>query len=142
MAFTPVLSAVGGALIGASAALLFAVDGRIAGISVMVAGTVQPVLGDVRWRVLFLGGLVAAGVAVALFAPGTLGAPAGLPLWAMLVAGLAVGVGTTLGNGCTSGHGVCGIGRGSLRSIVATITFLATGALTVFVVRHVIGGGR
>jgi uncharacterized membrane protein YedE/YeeE len=128
----------GGALIGCAASLLLLGNGRIAGVSGIVGGVLAPVRRDVLWRVLFLVGLLAAGVAGALLAPSLLSAsPRSLPLLAM--AGLLVGVGTRIGNGCTSGHGVCGISRLSTRSIVATLTFIATGVLTVALQRLVAG---
>jgi uncharacterized membrane protein YedE/YeeE len=121
---------IGGALIGLAASLLLWSTGRIAGISGIVAELLLGARGDRAWRAAFLAGLVAAGVAFALFWPGAVGpSPRTLPVVA--VAGVLVGVGTRLGNGCTSGHGVCGISRLSPRSIVATLTFMATGILTV-----------
>ncbi|WP_426751873.1 YeeE/YedE family protein [Myxococcus sp. Y35] len=130
----------GGALIGLSASLLLLSHGRIAGISGVVGSLLMPVRGDVSWRLQFSAGLLAGGLLLAWLLPQAFSAPAPLSLGgaAMLAgAGLMVGVGSRLGNGCTSGHGVCGISRGSLRSIVATVTFMATGVLTVYLVRHV-----
>jgi uncharacterized membrane protein YedE/YeeE len=134
------LSLLGGALIGLSASLLLLANGRVAGISGVVGSLVSPTRGDVAWRVLFFAGLLAGGLLLSWLRPQSFPAPASSSPggFAMLVAaGLLVGYGTRLGNGCTSGHGVCGISRGSLRSIAATLTFMATGALTVFLVRHV-----
>jgi len=131
----------GGALIGLSASLLLLSHGRVAGISGVVGSLLMPVRGDVSWRLQFFGGLLAGGLLLVWLRPQSFAAPSSLSLGgvAMLVgAGLLVGVGSRLGNGCTSGHGVCGISRGSLRSIVATLTFMATGVLTVYVVRHVL----
>jgi uncharacterized membrane protein YedE/YeeE len=131
---------VGGALIGASAALLFAANGRIAGISGVASGLVVPAKGDVAWRALFLVGMLAGGLAGAALVPGAFdasGAP-GIPMLA--VSGLLVGLGARLGSGCTSGHGVCGLSRLSLRSLAATATFVGTGMLTVLVLR--LGGHR
>lgn len=125
----------GGALIGLSASLLLALNGRVAGISGIVGGLLVPTRGDVVWRALFVAGLVAGGIAAYLVSPESFdasGAPA-LPLVAL--AGALVGLGTRLGNGCTSGHGVCGISRLSPRSLAATLTFMTTGALTVLVMR-------
>lgn len=125
----------GGALIGLSASLLLALNGRVAGISGIVGGLLVPARGDVVWRALFVAGLVAGGIAAYLVSPESFdasGAPA-LPLVAL--AGALVGLGTRLGNGCTSGHGVCGISRLSPRSLAATLTFMTTGALTVLVMR-------
>ncbi len=126
----------GGALIGAAAALLLLTHGRIAGISGVVGGLLPPAATDRGWRVAFIAGLLAAGAIAALVAPAALGAPVRSPL-AVVVAGLLVGFGTNLGNGCTSGHGVCGLSRGSVRSLAAVVTFMATGAITAWLV----GGG-
>ncbi len=137
--FTPYSALFSGTLIGLAAVLLLAGSGRIAGVSGILAGTLTPT-GDGRlWRWLFLGGLVigCALVRLAGYAP-ELSISASTAQ--IIVAGLAVGVGTRLGNGCTSGHGVCGIARFSARSLVATVTFIVAGAATVFVVHHVIGG--
>lgn len=128
----------GGALIGVSAALLLALNGRVVGVSGMLGGVLAPsaarARGDVAWRLLALGGLVLAGVIAAYVAPEQLGrSPRSLPVLAL--AGLCVGVGTRLGNGCTSGHGVCGVSRLSPRSLIATATFIATGVLTVAALR-------
>jgi uncharacterized protein len=134
------LPLLGGALIGLSASLLLWANGRVAGISGIVSALLAPVRGDISWRALFFGGLLSGGLLLAWLRPGSFAAPAPLSLGggALLVtAGLLVGFGSRLGRGCTSGHGVCGISRGSVRSIAATLTFMATGALTVFLVRHV-----
>ena len=130
----PVDALVGGAAIGLAAVLLLLWNGRIAGISGILAGVVRPQRGEMGWRVAFLGGLAAGAVILASFAPAALEVRAPVALPGVALAGLLVGVGTRIGNGCTSGHGVCGIGRLSPRSIVATITFMATGALTVLLV--------
>ncbi len=137
--FTPISSALGGVLIGASAMLLWLTLGRIAGISGILGGLAGARGEDRAWRIAFLAGLVGAPLLVALLA----GEPrteiaAGPAL--LIAAGLLVGFGTRLGAGCTSGHGVCGIARLSPRSIVATLVFMATAGATVFVTRHVIGG--
>lgn len=122
----------GGALIGAAAALMMGLHGRIAGISGVLGGILT---GDrALWRGLFVGGLVAGGLLMSQLTPSAFPSESSRSMAALIVAGLAVGVGTRMGNGCTSGHGVCGIARGSRRSIVATVTFIATGALTVWVV--------
>jgi uncharacterized membrane protein YedE/YeeE len=137
--FTPIASLFGGALIGASATAMLVLDGKVAGISGILGGLVRPKQGDVAWRALFALGLLAGGVAMSVLRPSSFGA-APRSLFVLAIAGLVVGVGTALSNGCTSGHGVCGISRFSRRSMVATITFMATGAATVFVVRHLFGG--
>lgn len=138
--FTPLTGMIGGALIGLAATLLLLVNGRIAGISGILGGALDGPREDLGWRTTFLAGLVAGPllVAVARGALPEITLQASIPM--LIVAGLLVGFGTQLGNGCTSGHGVCGIARGSPRSFWATVTFFATAVTTVFVVRHVIGG--
>ena len=140
MNFTPWSSLLGGALIGASATLLLMLDGRIAGISGIVGGLLeQKAPREAAWRALFVAGLLAGGLVLLALRPAAFGEPVvSLPLTAL--GGLLVGFGTRLGGGCTSGHGVCGISRLSSRSLVATLTFMATGVITAFVVRHVLGG--
>jgi uncharacterized membrane protein YedE/YeeE len=140
--FTPLPSLLGGMLLGLAASLLLLFDGRIAGISGIVGGLVFPRAGEVRWRASFVAGLVAGGLALRAIRPAVLAVVLDVPLGAVVLAGMLVGLGTRLGNGCTSGHGVCGISRGSVRSLAATLTFMATGALTVFVVRHLLAGPR
>jgi uncharacterized protein len=137
--FTPVSALIGGLLIGASAALFLLLSGRIAGISGILGGLLHPARSEIGWRTAFLAGLFIAPLAYVAFG-GTLPPvvlDASLPLLA--VAGLIVGFGTRLGAGCTSGHGVCGIGRGSPRSLAATAVFMTTAIATVFITRHVIG---
>jgi len=136
--FTPVSALIGGGLIGLSAAILLAVNGRLAGISGIMAGLVPPSRDDATWRVLFIVGLLG-GAAAWLVASGgpAIEFDVGWPV--VVIGGLLVGVGTRIGAGCTSGHGVCGLARLSPRSIVATGTFVGVGALTVFVSRHLIG---
>jgi uncharacterized membrane protein YedE/YeeE len=138
--FTPLSAAIGGALIGLSAALLMLLNGRIAGITGIVAGVLQPVWNDQPWRVAFLAGLLGAPLLAAL-AGYSFAAPSVDEGWTVIiVAGLLVGFGTRLGGGCTSGHGVCGIARLSPRSIVATGVFMVVAIAVVFIRRHVIGG--
>lgn len=132
--FTPVTALVGGTLIGAAATLLWAVNGRIAGVSGIVGGVLRPVRGEVGWQLSFLCGLLLAGFAAARFAPQAFGA-APLSWGGLVLAGLCVGVGTRVARGCTSGHGVCGLSRGSTRSIIATLTFMLTAAVTVGLAR-------
>jgi uncharacterized membrane protein YedE/YeeE len=129
----------GGALIGLAAVVLLLANGRIAGISGIVAGLQSPITADKDWRIAFVVGLWLGALVYWLLrgAMFTVELTAAWPLLA--VAGLLVGFGTRMGSGCTSGHGVCGIARMSQRSIVATLTFMATGAVTVYVVRHVLG---
>lgn len=142
--FTPWTSLAGGVLIGLSAVMVMALFGRIAGISGISSGflgTMLPTPGAPRdrgWRVAFLLGLVAAPLALML-AGGTIAQRVPGNLAGMAVAGLLVGLGTAIGSGCTSGHGVCGLARLSRRSLAAVLTFMAAGFATVFVLRHVIG---
>ncbi|WP_210485744.1 YeeE/YedE family protein [Microvirga antarctica] len=138
-AFTPVSAVTGGIMIGAAAALLLLLIGRVAGISGIVGGLIPPRRKDAAWRVAFLAGLV---LAPAVYTFGGSRAPSvsiDAPFAVVLVGGLLVGFGSRLGAGCTSGHGVCGIGRGSPRSLAATGIFMATAILTVFLTRHVWG---
>jgi uncharacterized membrane protein YedE/YeeE len=138
--FTPVASTIGGLLIGAAAALLLVLNGRIAGISGIVGGMFGKAAGGRGWRVAFVLGLLAGGLLAQWIVREPFGAgPSGSLAW-LVIAGLLVGVGTQLGSGCTSGHGVCGISRLSARSIVATSVFISVAAGTVFLTRHVLGG--
>jgi uncharacterized membrane protein YedE/YeeE len=133
-------SLAGGALLGLSASLLLLFNGRIAGISGIAGGLLSSHAWSERaWRLTFLGGLVGGGLLLRALWPQVLGAPTVMGAAWVVAAGLLVGFGARLANGCTSGHGVCGLSRGSLRSLVATGTFMATAALTVFLVRHVLG---
>jgi uncharacterized protein len=137
--FTPVSALVGGLMIGGAATLLLWFNGRIAGISSIARGLLGWKPGDLLWRVLFLGGIVAgAGIYYVLFGHVPVPRP-GFPAWLLGIGGVLVGFGTALGSGCTSGHGVCGLGRLSVRSLVATLIFLLTGIVTTYVVRHVFG---
>lgn len=145
--FTPVSSLLGGALIGLAASVLLLVHGRVAGIAGILGETLRGdgTRGEGVFRAAFLGGLVAAGIALRLVYPGAFaaaGSASASSLGLVAIAGVLVGYGTRLGSGCTSGHGVCGISRLSKRSIAATLTFMAAGAVTVFIVRHVVGVGR
>ena len=126
----------GGVLIGLSATLLLWLNGRVAGVSGILNGVLFPKRHDVAWRLLFLGGLVAASGATMAFFPGAPEPRADFPRLGLVVAGLLVGFGTRMGNGCTSGHGVCGIGRLSPRSLVAVLTFMATAIATTTLMRH------
>jgi uncharacterized membrane protein YedE/YeeE len=138
-AFAPWPALGGGLLIGLGAAILLLGDGRIAGVSGVVGGLLRPRAGDVAWRAAFVLGLVVAPFAAALVGWSLVPQiDAGFGMVAL--AGLAVGVGTRYGAGCTSGHGICGVARLSPRSLVATATFMAAGFATVFVVRHLLGG--
>lgn len=137
-AFLP--SLLGGILIGLSASLLLLFNGRVAGISGITGGLLTPKSGELGWRMAFTGGLVLGGALLVAFLPRTMGAPVVSSAGVTILAGLLVGFGSRLGSGCTSGHGVCGISRVAKRSLVATMTFMFTGAVTVFVMRHVLGG--
>lgn len=133
--FTPWTSFAGGILIGCAAALLVLSSGRIAGVSGIAGGLLTPRRADIGWRIAFLLGLLLAPVVFRLY--GRLPFPridAGFGT--LLIAGLLVGLGTSYGSGCTSGHGVCGLSRLSPRSLVATVAFMAAGMATVFLVRH------
>ena len=137
MNFTPQTALAGGVLIGLAAAVLILFSGRIAGISGILGGLLRPQRGDAGWRLAFLAGLLAAPVLygmVTALPEVTIDAGAGT----LVAAGLLVGVGTRYGSGCTSGHGVAGISRGSPRSLVATAAFMFAGFLTVYIVRHVL----
>jgi len=132
---------IGGVMIGTAAALLFALNGRIAGVS-GVLGTLildRPT-GEAPWRALFLAGLVLGALLMSLLRPDVAKSTLQTGWAGMVVAGLIVGFGTRMGSGCTSGHGVCGMARLSRRSFLATLTFMAAGFATVFVLRHVLGG--
>ena len=134
--FTPVQALVGGLLIGTAATLTLWTSGRIAGISGILAGSLFQKGQEALWRGLFLCGLLLGGATYSLFNGGLEIETEATPLMTIL-AGLLVGFGTRMGNGCTSGHGVCGIARFSRRSLVATITFMMVAMLTVWVIRHV-----
>jgi uncharacterized membrane protein YedE/YeeE len=135
--FTPSSALAGGMAIGLAAGLFILLSGRVAGVSGILAGLAPPHAGDVGWRIAFIAGLVLApSIAALIFNPAP---PVFDSSWsALAIAGLLVGFGARLGSGCTSGHGVCGLSRLSLRSLVATATFMLTGLVTVFIIRHVI----
>ncbi len=136
--FTPYSALAGGALIGIASALLLFFNGRIAGISGIMNGVFFAPKSDKTWRLLFLAGLVVGGLLLQGFAPGFNTPRQGYPIVSLAIGGFLVGCGTRMANGCVSGHGVCGIARFSLRSIAATLTFIATGMLTVYVLRHLL----
>jgi uncharacterized protein len=138
--FTPVSAAIGGALIGLSAVLLMVLNGRIAGVTGVFAGLIDPVSTDRAWRATFIAGMILAPLSAALVGY-TIPIPR-MPasLVTVVIAGLLVGFGTRLSNGCTSGHGVCGIARLSPRSITATVVFMAAAIVVVALTRHVLGG--
>jgi uncharacterized protein len=134
-AFTPWSALIGGAIIGVAAAMLALFNGRVAGISGIVGALLRPAFPDFTWRAAFVAGLLLAPVAYVVFRA----LPAvtiDASYSTLILAGLLVGVGTRYASGCTSGHGVCGVSRVSPRSIVATLTFMAAGFVTVYFVRH------
>lgn len=136
--FTPLQSLFGGALIGLAAVLLMAFHGRIAGISGIVSGVIPPLGSDWAWRAAFLAGAIVVPF-IFVLGGGTVEFSVPVSNIALVIGGVLVGIGVHLGNGCPSGHGICGIARLSPRSIVAVLTFMATAFITVFVVRHLIG---
>jgi uncharacterized membrane protein YedE/YeeE len=140
--FTPIPSLIGGALIGLSTSMLLLFNGRIAGISGIFGGLLIRRPGDVAWRAFFLAGLLAGGYVMSRVDPAAFPHAVLRSAPVIALAGFAVGFGTRLGNGCTSGHGVCGISRLSARSIVATLVFMAAGVIAVFVANHLPGGAR
>ena len=137
--FTPLASTAGGVLIGLSAAVMLLFKGRIAGISGIAGGILRGGRHDLDWRLSFVGGMAATALGYALLAPEAFANTREVATPVLMLAGLLVGYGTRLGNGCTSGHGVCGISRGSKRSLTATATFMLTAGLTVYLVQHVWG---
>lgn len=136
--FTPWSSLAGGVLIGFATAMFLLLNGRIAGISGILGGLLQPIKGDIGWRVAFITGLIFSPIAFSIAAPlPEVQIDAGTA--SLIMAGLLVGIGTRYGSGCTSGHGVCGLSRLSPRSMVATALFILAGFVTVFITRHLIG---
>ena len=134
-----IIALIGGGLIGVSSVLLMGLTGRIAGVSGIVGGLLPPKPAEDRtWRIAFILGLLLAPTLLAISTgDNRIGVPTAGPL-VLIAAGLLVGVGTAIGSGCTSGHGICGISRLSMRSVAATATFVATAMITVFIVRHVL----
>lgn len=140
--FTPVPAFIGGALIGLAAAFLLFAKGRIAGISGIAGGIIYPEqTSDIYWRILFVLGLILGGFIYQWSGLGVgvdqIEAMVSKPL--LILAGLLVGIGTQIGTGCTSGHGICGLARRSPRSLVATLCFMGSAIVTVFIVRHLLG---
>jgi hypothetical protein len=140
MSFTPGAGLAGGALIGLASAALLLANGRIAGISGILGGCLAAARGDAAWRLAFLAALPLGAWLATLAGVAAPGFAITSNPFVLVAGGLLVGFGTRLGNGCTSGHGVCGLSRGSRRSLVATSTFMLAAALTVLVVRHLLGG--
>jgi uncharacterized membrane protein YedE/YeeE len=138
--FTPISALIGGLLIGLSACLLLLLNGRIAGISGIVGGLLQARAGEQRlWRSLFLAGLVLGTLGYLVVSGAQAPARQDFPIPLLLLAGFLTGFGTARANGCTSGHGVCGLARLSVRSLVAVLTFLTAAIVTTYGVRHVLG---
>lgn len=137
--FTPFSAMAGGALIGVSAAMLWIANGRIAGISGIVGGLLAPLNADFAWRAAFIVGVLAAPVLYRASGDAVPDLATPVSLAVVLAAGVLVGIGTRLGGGCTSGHGVCGLARLSPRSLAATGVFMIAAAVTVYVVRHIVG---
>lgn len=135
--FTPWTALAGGLLIGAAAVLLLWLTGRIAGVSGIAGRAATAARGDRAWRWAFTAGLVLGAVLWAALG-GTVALRSGFPAWALVAGGLLTGYGTALGNGCTSGHGVCGVARLSRRSLAATAAFLLVALATTFVARHLL----
>ena len=139
--FAPLPALAGGLLIGAAATLLLWLNGRIAGVSGIVSHVLSPRSGDVGWRLCFIAGLVAGGTLGFAVVPYSVPRAAVDSPVLIALAGLLVGIGTSYGAGCTSGHGVCGLARRSARSLVATLVFMAAGVAAVFVLRHMLHVG-
>jgi len=135
--FTPISALLGGILIGVSALLLFWLNGRLAGISSISGKLLVLNKGDIAWRVVFLAGLIGGTALYYAFNHSIPVARANFPPALLIISGLLIGFGTAQANGCTSGHGVCGLARFSLRSFAATLTFLVTGIITTYIIRHV-----
>jgi len=138
--FTPIQSLIGGALLGLGAALLLLLNGRVAGISGIFSGLLLPARGEFAWRALFIAGVMCGGLLVGSLRPELFGNSLPRSNVAVVAAGILVGFGSRLANGCTSGHGLCGVSRRSTRSLAATMTFMATGIATAFLIRHAFGG--
>jgi uncharacterized protein len=138
--FTPFASLAGGLLIGISAAAMLLFNGKIAGISGILAGVLRPTKFDTSWRLCFVAGLMVGGLILRVILPQSFAFGIIRSTGVLAIAGVLVGMGTRLANGCTSGHGVCGVSRLSVRSMLATSIFIATGAAVVYAVNHLLGG--
>jgi uncharacterized protein len=137
--FTPLSGLIGGVLIGIAASGLLFLNGRIAGISNIFGGLIPPSGDDAGWRLAFVAGLLSGGLVLSFGYPVAFSQRPPSSLSVLAAAGLLVGFGASVGNGCTSGHGVCGLARRSPRSLLAIITFMTTGVATVYVVNHLLG---
>ncbi|HIB83383.1 MAG TPA: YeeE/YedE family protein [Chromatiaceae bacterium] len=138
--FTPIASLIGGILIGLATAGMLIFNGRIAGVSGIFSGVINASKNDTAWRVAFIGGLMGGGLLTMGFYPEAISSHIDRSVLSVILAGLLVGIGARLGSGCTSGHGVCGIGRLAPRSLVATAVFMTTGVIAAVVVGQVFGG--
>lgn len=136
--FTPISALLGGALIGLSITILLLFNGRMAGISGIMNGLFKNSRSEVVWRFVFLSGLIIGALLFQFISPDFFTPRQGYPIWLVAIGGFLVGIGTSLGNGCTSGHGICGIANLSKRSIFSTLTFMASGMVTVFIIRHLL----
>lgn len=138
--FTPVWSSIGGILMGLAAIGLLAFNGRIAGISGIVGGLLHPRPQDSLWRVLFVAGLLSGALLISWMLPAAVAIHIDVSIPAIILGGMLVGLGTRIGSGCTSGHGICGVGRLAPRSLAASAVFFSCAAITVYVVRHILRG--
>lgn len=138
--FTPLTALAGGSLIGLSAVMLMLFNGRIAGMTGMLMGLLAVPSAATGWRLAFIAGSIFAPIAMMAVTGFTFDMQVATSLPVLALGGLIVGIGVTMASGCTSGHGVCGLARFSLRSLVAVLSFMASTAMTVFVIRHVGGG--
>jgi len=138
--FTPISALLGGALIGLSAVLLMAFNGRIAGMTGILSGLLPPVSSDWAWRAAFLSGAIVAPALLTALSGYDVGFVSPVPTPWIVISGLIVGAGVYFASGCTSGHGICGMARLSPRSIAATATFMVAAVATVFTIRHLLGG--
>ncbi len=138
--FTPVSSLIGGVTIGLAASLMLLLNGRICGVSGIFGGLLHFKKGETLWRFSFVAGLLCGGVLLLVFHPQSMdiNIPYSGPM--VMLAGLLVGIGTRMGSGCTSGHGICGVSRLAPRSLVATVTFLASGAVAAILASQLLGG--
>jgi uncharacterized membrane protein YedE/YeeE len=138
--FTPIPSLIGGIIIGIASAIMLLYVGKIAGISGIFGGLLNAKRGDTAWRGMFVAGLLVGGLILLVAYPDSLSIHVDRSMAAVIVAGMLVGIGSRLGSGCTSGHGVCGIGRFAPRSLVSVGVFMSTGAATAIIVNHLLGG--
>ena len=138
--FTPLMSLAGGIIIGCAALVLLVSIQRIAGISGIIGGLFPVIRQDLTWRLFFVAGLLLGGFVLAAVYPNSLAINLTYSTPALVVAGLLVGFGSRLGNGCTSGHGICGLGRLSSRSMIAVVTFMVTGIISAVMVGQIFGG--